>query len=269
MNYTLIGTTDTDFHGDPNEARSEAKEIEYLLKEVATLYHAAKDRKIEFTYAGVRPLVRSSSRKTESAVSRNYKILNHDSEGLSGLISVLGVKLTSYRLAAKDLVDLVSKKLGRSSRCTTAVENLPGGKGITEYSIFLSAQVPKLSAYGFDEVQTSYLLGNYGARVEMLLELVEQEKALSKRICPSNPQILAEITLAVRSEFALTVSDFMMRRAPIVFMDCRGLDCVETVSEFMGKELGWNKIHIQNEAETYKRNVDLGFKAPPQALEST
>ncbi|MFI5421244.1 MAG: glycerol-3-phosphate dehydrogenase/oxidase [Nitrososphaerales archaeon] len=107
LDNTLVGTTDTDFNADAKDAVAENDEVAYLLKEVATLVRSLKGKAIEFSYAGVRPLVRTSPSKSVSTVSRNYKILDHSSGGQNGLISILGVKLTSYRVAAQDTVDLI------------------------------------------------------------------------------------------------------------------------------------------------------------------
>ncbi|MDA4130684.1 MAG: glycerol-3-phosphate dehydrogenase/oxidase, partial [Thaumarchaeota archaeon] len=107
LGRSLVGTTDTNFERDPATAQAERDDVEYLLRNVAILIKTAKEGEVEFVYAGVRPLVRNDSKSKESSVSRNYKIRDHKSEGAPGLISALGVKLTSFRAASKDAVDLV------------------------------------------------------------------------------------------------------------------------------------------------------------------
>jgi len=259
LDYSLIGTTDTDFGDDPANARAEPVDVEYLLREISAAIRGAKYEEIRFAYAGVRPLVRSDPDKTESEVSRNYRIIDHESEKLGGMISVLGVKLTSYRAASKDVVDLVSRKLKLSTKCSTDKENLPGGRGIDNFSGFVDAQTAKLSQYGFDAKQISYLLGLYGTRIGELLSLVEREPTLKEKICPNNPDILAQIVLAVKAEYALSVCDFMMRRVPMAFSECQGLDCAETVAKQMGRLLGWSDDRIQNEVNIYRQGIDSQF----------
>jgi glycerol-3-phosphate dehydrogenase len=139
------------------------------------------------------------------------------------------------------------------------MENLPGGREINNFSDFVAAQTSRLSKYGFDEKQISYLLGLYGSRICELLGLVDNDPSLNERICSKSPDILAQVVLAVKSEFALTVSDFMMRRVPIAFNDCQGLDCVDQVASKMGQLLGWGKEKTESEVIIYKQEIDSRF----------
>ncbi|MDA4131329.1 MAG: hypothetical protein OK457_11210, partial [Thaumarchaeota archaeon] len=188
-----------------------------------------------------------------------YKIRDHKSEGAPGLISALGVKLTSFRAASKDAVDLVSKKLKSPKKCSTGEESLPGAKGIDNFDDFFSGQTKLLEKAGLDKEQISYLLSLYGARISEQLVLIEKDHSLMEKICQFNPQVLAEVVLSVEKEFALTVSDFMMRRVPLVFSECRGLDCVGSVATKMGQLLGWDEPRVQKEIISYKEEVRSQF----------
>jgi len=264
LDYSLIGTTDTDYVDNPSRVFPDSKDIEYLLKEAAEAIPGLSSDKILFTYAGVRPLVCSSPGRKESAVSRNYRIIDHESKNKNGgLISVLGVKITSYRQASEDTTDLLSRKLKRFTKCSTDSEKLPGGRGIADFDEFVGIYSEKLGKVGLDEKQVSYLLGIYGSRIVELIDIIQKEKTLSNRICPNNPDVEAQIVLSVKSEFALSVSDFMMRRALITFSACRGLDCSETVARSMGRLLNWNEETIRNQVESYKMEVDSRFPSNP------
>ena len=122
----LIGTTDVRFEDDPDDVRSEPWEIDYLLSETNLAFPSAqltRDR-ILFTYAGVRPLARTDD-KDEQSITRRHFICEHPQ--LKNLLSIVGGKLTTYRNLAEECVDLIFRKLGRSSPpCTTAKEVLPG-----------------------------------------------------------------------------------------------------------------------------------------------
>ena len=117
--FTWIGTTDTDFSGDPRTAHATREEVDYLLKSAASVVPAVKDAEIYFSNAGVRALVRASG--TESSVSRKHRIENPN----PGLISVLGGKITGYRAIAEEVTDIAAKKLGIRSSCQTADRFLP------------------------------------------------------------------------------------------------------------------------------------------------
>ena len=122
----LIGTTDVRFEDDPDDVRSEPWEIDYLLSETNLAFPSAQltRERILFTYAGVRPLARTDD-KDEQSITRRHFICEHPQ--LKNLLSIVGGKLTTYRSLAEECVDLIFRKLGRSSPpCTTAKEVLPG-----------------------------------------------------------------------------------------------------------------------------------------------
>ena len=123
-NY-LIGTTDVRFEEDPDCARSEDWEIDYLLAETNRAFPGAglTRASILFTYSGVRPLPWTSN-EDEQSITRRHFIREHPQ--LKNLVTIVGGKLTTYRSLAEQCVDLVFRKLGRQSRpCVTAKEVLP------------------------------------------------------------------------------------------------------------------------------------------------
>ena len=255
--YTLIGTTDTDYSGDPEKAEASSEDIRYLLTESSAFVHGISANQIRFTYAGIRPLVSTDPRKEESSVSRHYRIVDHSKEGLDGVISVLGVKITSYRMASKETTDLISKKLGRSTKCSTDKVPLPGGRGIRILEEFVEGNLEKLEEFGLDKNQVAHLVGIYGSRVDELIALIEADRKNSERICPNNPDIVAQIALAINQEFALTLSDFLLRRTSIAFSECRGSDCAEKVAAIMARMLNWDDTRISHEISSYKKALEL------------
>ena len=185
LNYSLIGTTDTDYSDDPAKVCPDSNDIEYLVKETAKAIPGVSADKILFTYAGVRPLVRSGRGKKESSVSRNYRIIDHYSKNRSGgLISLLGVKITSYRRASEDATNLISRRSKNVRKCSTDIEPLPGGKGIADYEEFVSIYSTKLRKYGLDEKQIPHLLGLYGSRMSEVTDIIDKDKPLVNRILP-------------------------------------------------------------------------------------
>jgi glycerol-3-phosphate dehydrogenase len=260
LGYTLIGTTDTDYSGSPGESEATPEDERYLLNESARFIPGIANQPVLFSYSGVRPLVRKGTKESESEVSRNYKIVTDSGT----IISVLGVKITSFRIASKEVVDLVTKKLERSAPCTTDSEPLPGGRGILNFGEFEANQSAKLTGMGLDEDQAHYLLNIYGSRVDRLIEITGSRSEQLDRICPKNPDITAEIFLAVKEEFAETISDFLLRRSMIGFSRCHGLDCVETVAKIMGDLLKWDSQKIKREIEDYKAALNHQLKITPR-----
>lgn len=118
MGYTWVGTTDTDFEGDPGEAHATPEDVDYLIASAAAYFPKLKNAKVHWTNSGVRALV---LRKGDpSTVSRMHRI-----DSSPGLISVLGGKITGYRAIAEDAVDAAAKVLGNNAACRTPAVPLP------------------------------------------------------------------------------------------------------------------------------------------------
>ena len=125
---------------------------------------------------------------------------------------------------------------------------------------FLSCLLPETQKLSIRRKTNFLFSGFVRDGVEKLFEIIDNKESLAKRICSTNPQIFAEILLAVEAEYALTISDFMMRRVPLIFAPCQGLDCVETAAMFMGEILGWSPDRVDEEIVTYRREVDSKFR---------
>ncbi len=122
---TWIGTTDTDFSGDPATARADPPDVDYLLQSVRHVFPALGPKDVLHTTAGVRALVKAGG--SESSVSRMHRIVSGPPVAPPGVISVLGGKITGYRAIAEDVTDAVCRHLGATDRrCTTAEALLPG-----------------------------------------------------------------------------------------------------------------------------------------------
>jgi glycerol-3-phosphate dehydrogenase len=120
--YTWIGTTDTDYQGDPGQAAATEADVHYLIESLAPRLPAIRGAKKYWTGAGVRALVLEEG--SESDVSRMHEIATKT----AGLVSVIGGKLTGYRQIAEEVVDAVCGQLGHPARCTTSTTPLPGAR---------------------------------------------------------------------------------------------------------------------------------------------
>ncbi len=121
--YSLVGTTDTEFYGDPDSARAERADVEYLLAEVRALFPDApvSEAEIATTFTGVRSLL-ASDVALPSARSREHRIVHHG----QNLISIVGGKYTTFRAIAQQTVDAAVKILKATARpCQTAEVPLP------------------------------------------------------------------------------------------------------------------------------------------------
>ena len=253
QDYSIIGTTDTDYFGDMDAVYANVSDVDYLVSELRHYFPGFRQEDIYYTMAGLRPLV-AIERKVESNTSRAHKLIDHEQrDRIKGFISVLGGKITAYRAIAEKAVDLVGRKLGQKLPCSTAYTPLPGSPAAQRKDIEQAAQV-----YGLPAETVAYLAAIYGSRFSSVLEYITVDKRLGQPISASCRDIIAQIKHAVDEEEALTVGDFLLRRSPVGLGSSRGLDAVATVAREMGSLLGWSDPERQNQIDNYSTLVALG-----------
>jgi len=213
--FTLIGTTDTRTGEHPDEVRASAADVDYLLRSVNDRFPAAALTRSDVVsaWAGIRPLVASGQdgegTGSEGRASREHSI----SRGESGLLTITGGKLTTYRSMAAEVVDAVGRELGGGlGAAITDTRPLPGGK-IGD----IREEVATATSQTGDAVVASHLVGAHGDRWRRLWELVVRDRSLGERLDPSRPYIRAEVAWAVSEESALTLGDVLIRRFPLAF----------------------------------------------------
>jgi len=246
LDSTIVGTTDTDYEGDPTVAAATEDDVRYLQAAARQAFPDAPFDRILFTWAGVRALVREEG-VSEGQVSRKHAIFDHERrEGLSGLISVVGGKITAYRDIAEELTDAVMRRLERSVGATTAADLLPGARG--------DATAPadgRLAA-----ATHAYLASVYGARADRIAALVADDPSLAAPLCSHHHGIAAEVVHAVRHEWARTVGDVLLRRTMLGITACQGLDCIEKVAARIGALLVWDGERQRAEIQRYRAEIE-------------
>lgn len=258
--YSLVGTTDTDFEGDPSKAHADREDVAYLRREAASIFPALATAPVYYGMAGVRALVRKEGIK-EGAVSRKHAIRDHGrTGGPEGLISVLGGKITAYRGIAEEATDLVMERLGRHSARHTAFSPLPGGDGSPD-EVLKSLQARAL-AMGLTDEQVNHLIELYGSRARDVLVLAERRPQLATPFCEHGPVLKAQACYAALNESAETLADVMLRRAPIGLASCLGLDCVDAAADIVGQTLRWDEGRRRREADAYRQLVHDRYTAP-------
>lgn len=210
--HAIIGTTDTDFDGSPDDVRADERDIEYLLEAANWFFPRAGLRAddVVSTYAGLRPLVASGEGKDPSAVSREEAIF----ESPSGLVTLAGGKLTTYRLVAEKIVDMVAKDSVVSGKrvCTTGEKPLPGGRfqrtgDLVQALLAKDGELTKL--------QIEHLVHRYGSRAAEILALLQGRKEWSQMLVPGMPDIWAEAVYAAQTELAVVPDDIVTRRTHV------------------------------------------------------
>jgi glycerol-3-phosphate dehydrogenase len=253
--FSLVGTTDTDFDGDLDRLHATADEVDYLLAEVR---HALPDPRVSvnavaYTYAGVRPLSFEEGRRA-SDVSRAHKVV---AEHGGRFLSVTGTKLTCFRSLAAEAGDAAMRALGRRTPSRTHRMTLDGADeevGRVEARTWLDVSAD-VEASGLPLVTLERLVSTYGRGYRRVVELAGKVPNGTERLCPANPEIVAQLHHAVQEEMAVCLSDLLLRRTGIGTSACQGLDCAESIAERMGQLQGWTPRRLAAELDAYGAHV--------------
>jgi glycerol-3-phosphate dehydrogenase len=258
---SLVGTTDTDYKGDLDHIGATNEDVEYLIEALDQTYpesHVNKEDIISL-YASVRPLAAELG-VSEDAVSRDQLIF----ESNSGLMSIIGGKLTTHRSMAKVLVDQASRKLASEFA-------IPEKRGCETARFALDYDEVELEKAVNDLIQSSgldaevarHIVEAYGPAATRVLEIIREKPQLSSKIVPELPYLMAEVVYAARYEMAMKLIDFMFRRTQLVYrVRDHGLSIVENVANLMGNELGWTPETVEKELGEFQKECELA--EPPK-----
>ncbi|MFM7154587.1 MAG: glycerol-3-phosphate dehydrogenase C-terminal domain-containing protein, partial [Bacteroidota bacterium] len=154
----------------------------------------------------------------------------------SGLVSLLGGKWTTYRLMAKDAVDVIATRLGINAPCTTENHLLWGANGWTQ-DFYKKIQ----AEYRIDEDVSQHLADKYGTNAVVVARIAQENPDLNERLLPGMPFLKAEVAYTVRHEMAVEIRDFLSRRIRIELSDIRPCAAAAPeVARIMADELGWS-----------------------------
>ncbi|MEK8030577.1 glycerol-3-phosphate dehydrogenase [Ideonella sp. DXS29W] len=220
--FTLIGTTDVELHGDPAGARISGDETAYLCEQASRYFRRpVRPADVVWSYAGVRPLLEDDS-GDPSAVTRDYLLEANAGGGLGApLLSVWGGKITTFRKLAEDAADEVGQMLGERRPAWTRSAFLPGGD--------LSAWIGKAQKPDTDFERLVHAVGArhpwlptvlvrrlsraYGGRLGELLGQAQSLEDLGAEVAPGLYE--AELEFLRRTEWALTGDDVLWRRSKL------------------------------------------------------
>jgi glycerol-3-phosphate dehydrogenase len=247
----LIGTTDVRVSG-PSETRPDETEVLYLREAAEALLPSAHltDADVWYAFAGVRPLPYSPAQR-EGAVSRRYHLLDHAPEGVRGLYSVVGGKLSTYRNLAQRVTTRLLGTLGKDDPgCTTGRAPL----------------VPGDWSPSCDDPTQLRLWQIYGAHAGEILAAMRTDPSQADRLCPHTFDTVAQARHAVRYEGAVTVADVLLRRTPAGWSRCLGMDAAPTVARVLAQELAWAPDEERRACDAYRCEALATFRPGDGAL---
>jgi glycerol-3-phosphate dehydrogenase len=229
----LIGTTDIRYSGSLDSPRISDAEVDYLLTETNRVFPNARLARdaVHYAYAGVRPLP-SQEAGPESAITRKHQIVEN-TEIASGLYSIIGGKLTTYRSLAEQAVDrVVSEHRVTGRLATTQDDALPGATDLDAAEEALRA-ADYLTAEGRDR-----LLGIYGGRSRELLDDIRDGRYPPGTLADGGRVLRAEVAFAIEQEFARSLTDIVYRRLMLGFDADQGRRYYEELADLAAECFG-------------------------------
>lgn len=230
---TLVGTTDQEFHGDPDQVRVEDADIDYLLGETSRrcpgLGWTSAD--IRGSFAGVRTLQAGTAAQV-GAATREWTLV----EPSAGLLVPVGGKFTSARVEAARTVDRITRLLGRTtSSCPTTGRRFPWCPAVPWHE-WLPATVREGCRLGLDAETAATCARRFGTTITGVFARLGIDRSNSVRITPSVPFCRAEIAHALTAEMACRPDDVLRRRVPMMILG--GVDeCLrQQVTDLMGEQ---------------------------------
>jgi glycerol-3-phosphate dehydrogenase len=251
----LVGTTDNDYEGDIDQVPPSIGDVEYLLDALNTYFGIDLDPDdLTGAYAGVRPLISSGDPKKSVDISRKAELY----ETSSGMLTITGGKLTTFRRMAAQVVDRITQRDGREAECRT--DDIPLGMAARKEDLETSLDLP--------EGATDQLAFRYGHAAREVLDLCEERPELADPIVRGHPDLLAEVVIAARREQARSVADVLLRRTRLGLVaapELRDSEATLAVAKLLGEELGWSDSRAAAEHEEWGRVTEAEGLDPARA----
>lgn len=222
--YTMVGTTDVDFLGDPNEIHIDQAEIDYLCSLIRLYFNQSiHDKDIITTWSGVRPLL-SVSGKNPSNLSRDYT--THHTQTPAPAVTVYGGKITTYRQLAVEAIDHLRTIFPDLPYSKTDITPLPGatfnGMNFTAYKVDAQQKYSWL-----DEMTKHRYLNIYGTQMEIILAGCKTMADLGVQFASTLYQV--EIDYLLQNEWANSLEDILWRRTKLgLAIDVQGRENLAT-----------------------------------------
>ena len=248
MGRSLVGTTDNNYTGPIDHVKPSGEDVKYLLEATNTFFESdLGEDDLVGAYAGVRPLISSGDTRKSVDISRKAELY----ETSSGLITITGGKLTTWRRMAKMAVDRLVERDGREAPCRT--QEIPLGQPTDPDAL---PRVDGVQADSYDR-----LAHRYGHAAEQVLALAAERPELRERIVPDLPDLLVEAAFSARQEQARTVGDVLLRRTRVGLLAGRavtqeGSEVPERLAQVLGQELGWTDGRVGAEVQSFRQEAE-------------
>jgi glycerol-3-phosphate dehydrogenase len=252
---TYAGTTDTDYDGPVDDPQCTPEDVAYILRTLnAALTTTITGEDVTGSWAGLRPLVQQATSARTADLSRRHRVR----ASASGVVTITGGKLTTYREMAEDTVDhVVTEVLGADvvhrvmKRSRTRRLALRGAEGYEELRDAAGTVSPAVG-----EAVVSHLAERYGGEARTLVAMIERDPSLGAELVPGLPYVRAEAVYAARYEMARTIDDVLARRtrARLLSRDASARAAGE-VAALIADDLDWDADDRAGQVAEYRSLV--------------
>ena len=236
--YTYIGTTDTGYDGSPDNPQCTKDDIDYVLRALnASITNEITHKDVLAVWAGLRPLVKPDENESIGERTADLSRRHRVSTSASGVITVTGGKLTTYREMSEDTIDAVIHQLHLSDkkyRCQTKNLSLHGARGYKESKSLTTQQL--------------HLAQRFGTFATDIEALITAQPDLAQPLIDGLPYLRAEAMYAVTHEMAFTLDDVLSRRTRALLLNrTAAKNAARSVAELIAPQMNWSESDINNQ----------------------
>ena len=236
--YTYVGTTDTDFAGGVDESQSSHDDIEYVLEALnQSVNGSITADDVTAVWSGLRPLVRNEDGTTATGKTADLSRKHQVRVSATGVVSIAGGKLTTYRKMAEHTVDEVLKQVGEKTACKTKRLRFVGATAKSSKKL---------------DREALHLYQRFGSEARTIQELITSDPSLAEPLIIGLPYLRAEAIFAVRFEMARTLDDILSRRTRARIINRpASLASARAVAKLMATELQWDDAEVERQVANY------------------
>ncbi len=255
-NHTIIGTTDKEFMGDPDDYKITRKAIVELLDDVNNSFGNSGKIKYEdivYAYGGLRPLVEDQTEDVYHS-SRKYEITGEKKNGIENLITVEGGKFTTSRMLAEKAINKTIRILKLPRKKSISENNYLYACNIENFGEFVAQKQKQYPEFLPEQIE--YLARSYGEEIDEIFSIIKENESYKEKL-NQDGENLALVQFAIRNEMAVTLSDIMLRRTGLALLGHPGKETMEKVAKLAAKELKWDAERLANEINKMEKIVQV------------
>ena len=249
--YTYVGTTDTDYRGSIDDPQCTRSDIDYCLRalnKAVTGGRAITPDDVVGTWAGLRPLVVSSDgsdvKGRTADLSRRHKVIVSD----TGMVTITGGKLTTYRKMAEHTVDtaleVIRRRLDSPQGSTNSDPHMPRVRRCVTKRLALHGATSR--------DRDDHLVSRFGTQAGAVRQLISDDPSLGTPLVGGLPYLRAEALYAARHEMVVTLEDVLSRRLRGLLYDRNATrHAAETTAQLIAPELGWDATRVNEEVKRF------------------